>query len=416
LRSLSLMAPAYRYKARDRIGKSVSGAVESESADDVARLLVFRGLYPTAINETVPSGKGIGAGIVKLLSYVSDEEKIIFTGQLSALLKAGVPIISSLGALHDQTDSPRFKQALKQIRQGLEEGLSLTESMRANKEIFSGVYLAMIAAGETTGSLDRCLENLAQMLRREFELKNRIREITLYPKIAFASVVTALVILLTFVVPRYAAIFEKAKLKLPVFTEALIWLNSFFQNHWITGLQLVLLGFVAARLAISADKGRMIFDRYILRLPVTGDIMLKIALARWSNALGSLIRAGTPIIRALDISSRTAGNESLSAMLNHVADEVSEGGGLAEPLRRHKLLPPVVAQMAASGEQSGALDEMLFDVSRFLEDDARRSIRKLTAYIEPAMILGMGLVVLFLALSIFLPMWDITKMAKGGFY
>jgi len=410
------MAPAYRYKARDRIGKSVSGAVESESADDVARLLVFRGLYPTAINETVPSGKGIGAGIVKLLSYVSDEEKIIFTGQLSALLKAGVPIISSLGALHDQTDSPRFKQALKQIRQGLEEGLSLTESMRANKEIFSGVYLAMIAAGETTGSLDRCLENLAQMLRREFELKNRIREITLYPKIAFASVVTALVILLTFVVPRYAAIFEKAKLKLPVFTEALIWLNSFFQNHWITGLQLVLLGFVAARLAISADKGRMIFDRYILRLPVTGDIMLKIALARWSNALGSLIRAGTPIIRALDISSRTAGNESLSAMLNHVADEVSEGGGLAEPLRRHKLLPPVVAQMAASGEQSGALDEMLFDVSRFLEDDARRSIRKLTAYIEPAMILGMGLVVLFLALSIFLPMWDITKMAKGGFY
>ncbi|VAX22399.1 hypothetical protein MNBD_NITROSPINAE03-26 [hydrothermal vent metagenome] len=405
------MAPAYRYKARDRIGKSASGIVESESVDDVARLLVFRGLYPTAIDETVPSGEGVGAGVVKLFAYVSDEEKIIFTGQLAALLKAGVPIISSLGALHDQTDNPKFKQALKQIKRGLEEGLSLTEAMSKSKDIFSGVYLAMITAGETTGSLDRCLEYLVEMLKREFELKNRVREITLYPKIAFTTVVTAMVILLTFVVPRYAAIFEKAKLKLPVFTEALIWLDSFFQNHWITLVQLALTGFVAARLAINTRKGRMIFDRYVLSLPVTGGIMLKISLARWSNALGSLIRGGTPIIKALAISSRTTGNESLTSMLNLVADEVAEGGGLAEPLRRHKLLPPVVAQMAASGEESGSLDEMLFQVSRFLEDDARRNIRKLVTYIEPAMILGMGLVVLFLALSIFLPMWDVTKMA-----
>ncbi|HEB73161.1 MAG TPA: type II secretion system F family protein [Nitrospirae bacterium] len=409
------MACAYRYKARDRAGKSVSGTVESESVDDVARLLVVRGLYPTAIDETVPYGKGISAGVIKLFAYVSDEEKIIFTSQLSALLKAGVPIISSLGALHDQTDNPRFKEALKQVKQGLEEGLSLTEAMSKNKDIFSGAYLAMITAGETTGSLDRCLEYLAEMLKREFELKNRIREITLYPKIAFAAVVTAMVILLTFVVPRYAAIFEKAKLKLPVFTEALIWLDSFFQNHWIAGVQLALTGFVAARLAINTQKGRMIFDRYVLSLPVTGDITLKISLARWSNALGSLIRGGTPIIKALAISSRTAGNESLICMLNNIADEVSDGGGLAEPLRRHRLLPPVVAQMAASGEESGSLDEMLLDVSRYLEDDARRNIRKLAAYIEPAMILGMGLVVLFLALSIFLPMWDITKMARGGF-
>ncbi|VAX14701.1 hypothetical protein MNBD_NITROSPINAE04-2363 [hydrothermal vent metagenome] len=409
------MAPAYRYKARDQSGKSTSGMVESESVDDVARLLVFRGLYPTAIDETVPSGEGVGAGVVRLFAYVSDEEKIVFTGQLSALLKAGVPIISSLGALYDQADNPRFKEALKQIKQGLEEGLSLTEAMGKSEDIFSGIYLAMISAGETTGSLDRCLEYLAGMLKREFELKNRIREITLYPKIAFTAVVTAMVILLTFVVPRYAAIFEKAKLKLPVFTEALIWLNSFFQSHWIIGVQLALAGFVAARLAISSDKGRMIFDRYILSLPVTGDIILKISLARWSNALGSLIRGGTPIIRALAISSRTTGNESLTSMVNLVADEVAEGGGLAEPLRRHRLLPPVVAQMAASGEESGSLDEALFQVSQFLEDDARRSIRKLATYIEPAMILGMGLVVLFLALSIFLPMWDITKMARGGF-
>lgn len=410
------MAPAYRYKARDQIGKRASGIVESESADDVARLLVFRGLYPTRITETIPSGNNsIGAGISVLFTNVSDEDRIIFTGQLAALLKAGVPIISSLSALHDQTDNPRFKEALKQIKQGLEEGLSLTESMGKSKDIFSGIYLAMIAAGETTGSLDRSLEYLAEMLKREFELKNRIREITLYPKIAFAAVIAAMVILLTFVVPRYAVIFEKAKLKLPVFTEALIWLDSFFQNHWVTGLQLALVGYVAARLAVNSEKGRLIFDRFILRVPVTGAIMLKISLARWSNSLGSLIRAGTPIIRALAISSRAPGNESLTAVLDQVAEEVSEGGGLAEPLRRHKLLPPVVAQMAASGEQSGSLDEMLFQVSGFLEDDARRNIRKLATCIEPALILGMGLVVLFLALSIFLPMWDITKMARGGF-
>jgi len=409
------MAPAYRYKARDEAGNATSGILESESVDDAARALVFRGLYPTAITGTAVSGEGIGAGVIKLFAYVSDEEKIIFTGQLSALLKAGVPIISSLGALYDQADNPRFKEALKQIKQGLEEGLSLTEAMSESKDIFSGAYLAMIASGEMTGSLDRCLEYLVEMLKREFELKNRIREITLYPKIAFTAVVTAMVILLTFVVPRYAAIFEKAKLKLPIFTEALIWLDSFFQNHWIVGVQLALTGFVAARLAINTQKGRLIFDRYVLSLPVTGGIMLKISLARWSNALGSLIQAGTPIIKALAISSRTTGNESLTSMLNLVADEVAEGGGLAEPLRRHRLLPPVVAQMAASGEESGSLDEALFQVSQFLEGDARRNIRKLAAYIEPAMILGMGLVVLFLALSIFMPMWDITKMARGGF-
>lgn len=388
--------------------------VESDSVDDAARLLVFRGLYPVKIRESVGSGKSIEAGVKGLFSNVSDEEKIIFTGQLAALLKAGVPIISSLSALHDQADNPQFKKILKQIKQGLEEGLSLTESMSKSKVVFSGIYLAMITAGETTGSLDKSLEYLTKMLKRELELKNRIREITLYPKIVFAAVVAAMAILLTFVVPRYALIFDKAKIKLPIFTEALIWLDSFFLNHWGACAGLAVAGYVAARLMVNSEKGRLVFDRFVLRLPVTGDIMLKISLARWSNSLGSLIRAGTPIIRALAISSRAPGNESLTAVLGQVAQKVSEGGGLAEPLRRHKLLPPVVAQMAASGEQSGSLDEMLFQVSGFLEDDARRKIRKLATYIEPALILGMGLVVFFLALSIFLPMWDITKMAGGG--
>jgi type II secretory pathway component PulF len=272
----------------------------------------------------------------------------------------------------------------------------------------------MIAAGELTGSLDRCIEYLAETLQREFELNNKIREITRYPKIVLAGMGAAVITLMSFVVPRYVSIFEKAKLKLPFFTEALIWLNALFQDYWLAGVELAVVGAVGARLILNTEKGRMIYDGWVLKAPVTGDVLLKIALAQWSNILGNLIRAGIPIIRALAVSSRAAGNQNLAVIINQVACEVSEGSGLAEPLRRHKIIPPIVAQMVAAGEKSGSLDDMLFKVSDFLGDDARRQIRKIAVFTESALIVSLGLLVLFLALSIFLPMWDITKMARGG--
>lgn len=407
------MAPQYRYRARDDDGRNQSGVITGHSPEDAARRLAAGGLYPVDI-EMAGARKTPFISVPVLFSKVPEEERIVFTRQFATLIKAGVPIISALESLCGQTESHRLDAAVRGVIGKLKAGRPLSEAMGGDMEIFPEVYTAMVASGETSGSLDDSLDNIAAMLERDHELKTRIREITRYPKIVMTAALFAVAVLLALVIPRYAAIFEKTGMALPLPTRALIWINEIFHAHWLDGVEAAVMAAVLLRLALASAGGRLFFDDLSLRAPGTGGVALRLALARWANTLGSLLKAGVPILSALAISRRAAGNERVAAFVGEAAEDVRDGAGLAAPMARDGFAPPVVARMIASGESAGALDEMLMRVSSFLEDDAQRRIRRLTVFFESGLIVAVALMVGFLALSVFLPMWDITALARRG--
>lgn len=407
------MAPQYRYRARDVDGHNQRGVITGDSPEDAARRLAAGGLYPVDL-EAVSVRKPPFINVPILSPKVPEEERIVFTRQFATLIKAGVPIISALESLCGQTESPRMDAAVREVIAKLKAGRPLSEAMGDDAEIFPEVYTAMVASGETSGSLDNSLDNIAAMLERDYELKTRIREITRYPKIVMTAALFAMAVLLALVIPRYAAIFEKTGMALPLPTKALIWINEVFHAHWLDGVEVAVMTTVLLRLALASAGGRLFFDGLSLRAPGTGGVALRLALARWANTLGSLLKAGVPILSALALSRRAAGNERVAAFLGEAAEDVRDGAGLAAPMARGGFAPPVVARMIASGESAGALDEMLMRVSSFLEDDARRRIKRLAVFFESGLIVAVALMVGFLALSVFLPMWDITALARRG--
>jgi len=408
------MAPAYRYKARNSAGGREEGSVNGETENDVAKSLIIRGLYPTEIVK-IRKKHDLRKIMQGLFSPVSFEDKLLFTTQLAALFKAGIPLVGSLDTIAAQSGGGKMAESALGIKADIIEGVPLSEAMKARGNMFSEVYTAIVAAGESSGSLDRSLDNLVIMLERENDLNRRIRDVTRYPKIVLAGMLTALVVIMNFVAPKFISIFEKANLELPLSTRALFFTSDFFQNHWFAAIETLLAAYIVSLLAFSTKEGRIKLHTAMIKAPVTGTITRNMQLAKWLNVLAALVKSGMPIIQSLAISSRVTGNERLAQVITSVREKVADGSGLTGPLREHPdVIPPVVPQMVASGEQSGKLDEMLLKTSLFLDNEAREKIKAVSVMAESAVIVALGLLVMFFALAIFTPMWDITKMARGG--
>ncbi len=408
------MAPVYKYKARNAAGGREEGLVNGETENEVAKSLIIRGLYPTEIVKTRKKHD-----LLKIMhgffSPASFGDRLLFTTQLAALFKAGIPLIGSLDTIAAQSGSGKMAEAALGIKADVIEGVCLSEAMKSRGDMFSEVYTAIIAAGESSGSLDSSLDNLVIMLERENDLNRRIRDVTRYPKIVLAGMFTAIVIIMNFVAPKFISIFEKADLELPLATRALFFISDFFQNHWFAVIEIFLAVYIISLLVFSTKDGRIKLHTAMIKAPVTGAITRDMQLAKWLNVLAALIKSGMPIIQSLAISSRVTENERLAQVITSVREKVADGSGLTGPLREHRdVIPPVVTQMVASGEQSGKLDEMLLKASLFLDNEARGKIKAVSVMAESAVIVALGLLVMFLALAIFTPMWDMTKMARGG--
>jgi len=389
----------------------MKGDISATNINSAADKLLREGFIPSRIEARKRYLFDFFAKNFKSFGSLSPEKLIIFTTQLASLLKAGIPIVQTIDILSEQEDHSYFRQVLSDIKSKIEDGASLNESMREYPLIFPETYTSMVIAGEISGTLDQTLERLVKLLERELETANRIREALRYPKIVAVSIITAIITLMTFVVPKFSAIFTNAKIELPLATKTLITLYDFFHGNWLVIFGASALSIIIFYWLIKNGPWKGKWHYFILKAPVTGAVITRIKFAQFCGILSCLVKSGIPILKAIDLSSNATANKYLETVFVEVGTSVQEGTGMAEPLRkRGGLVPHAVIQMISAGEASGKLDEMLERIAGFFNKEAEREIKNLSAYIEPVMVFILGSIILFIALSIFLPIWDLTKI------
>ena len=402
--------PSFHYKARDKFGALIEGTVDTATVEGVAAQLDGLGYIPVFIKE---KSKGIfSPDFFVQFTRITAQDLIIFSRQFSTLISAGLPFITSFDTLIEQTENPRLKRVIAQVKQDVEGGSTIADALERHPKVFSELYVNMIRAGETGGVLDEILERLAILAEHEAETRARVKAATRYPIIVIAATVIAFVVLLTFVVPRFVEIYASFKGTLPLPTRILIWLNKFTKAYWyliISGIAGIIFG---VRWYINTEAGRLQWDNIKIRLPIFGPIFLKLAMSRFSRIFATLNRSGLPILQTLDIVSATIGNKIISRVIDNVRDSARGGKGLVQPMRVSKVFPPIVTRMIAVGEETGKMDEMLVKVSDYYDTEMEYAIKNLSTLIEPILIVIIGGMVLFLALGIFLPMWDMISLIK----
>lgn len=403
--------PSFQYRARDKEGALITGKIDAVSLPEVETNLDRMGLIPIRIG-----GESEAARFVSLLKTpfqkITPQDVILFSRQLATLFGAGVPLLKALNTLEKQAISTAFAEVIKEIRLYVEGGGTLSAAIARHPSVFPEFFPHMIEAGEAGGILDAVLERMATMLEKNAENKARVKSATLYPKIVVGAIIIAVIILMNFVVPRFAAMYASFKIDLPLPTRILILLSGVFSAYWYYLFIFVSGVYGAFRFYLTTVNGRRQWDRLRLGFPIFGPIILKATLSRFCRVLGALYRSGLPILQSLDISSRAIENTAISAEVKAIEGGVRAGKSLSEPMTKTAYFPPLIIQMTAVGEETGNLDAMLDKAAQYYETEVDSAIRNLTTTIEPILLAFIFGMVLFLALAIFLPMWDILKVVK----
>jgi type II secretory pathway component PulF len=404
--------PIFKYRVRDRSGKAMTGTIEAPSVEMAGNHLYQTGYFPIAIEEKSASVSLNLSDLWKKFQKVKLEELIVFSQQFSTLYKAGLPLLTGLRSLQEQTSNQKFKEILEEIGLQIEGGNTLFGAMSKYPDVFPVVYVNMIRAGETSGKLGESLDRFVTLADRELRTRQRVKETTRYPKIVIFSVVIAFVVLLAFVIPRFAQIFAQFKTTLPLPTRMMIGINNLFQNYWYLVLPAFVFISILLTRYIRTENGRIFWDRLKIRIPVFGRLFLIAALSRFTHTFVMLNKSGIPILQILEITSTTVNNVILSQSIEEISRKVREGKSLADAMKESGEFTPLVIQMVAVGESSGTFDEMLVRITEYYDIELENSIKKMTTYIEPALTLFMGVVVLFLALAVFLPWWNMASLFK----
>ena len=403
--------PLYHYRARDKDGALLTGTIEAARKEGVADQLAGMGHIPVLIEEHEPSplsGLDLGA----LFAKVTSQDLIIFSRQLSTLMSAGIPFIQSLVTLERQSESPRLKAAIAQIRRDVEGGSSLSDALARQPKIFNKLYVSMVRAGETAGILDDILSRLALLAEHEAETRERVKTAVRYPLIVVIAICAAFAFLVTFVIPKFAGIFAQFKTELPLPTRVLININYIVQNYWYLIILSVILAVWAVIWYLGTPAGRWQWDRLKLRLPVFGILFQKVALSRFARTFGAMQKSGISMMLTIEIASETVGNVVIARAVDDMGASLRDGKGLTTPMVSSGLFPPLVIQMMSVGEETGQLDAMMNKVSDYYDMDVEYTLRRLSTLIEPILLLFVGGMVLFLALGIFLPMWNLMSLFK----
>jgi len=402
--------PQYRYKARDKEGGLHAGSMEARGREAVADQLSTMGYIPVLIEEQEPPM--VRPDYLAWFARVKPQDLIIFTRQLATLMSAAIPLLLSLATLEKQTENPRFKKTIADIRREIEGGVSLSGALAKHPAIFSKMYLSMIQAGETAGILDDILERLALLAEHEAETRARVKAAVRYPMIVVIAICLAFAVLVTFVIPKFVAVFAQFKTELPLPTRILIHINYIVQHYWyliILGIGFSVWGVLWY---VRTPKGRWQWDRVKLRLPVFGLLFQKVALSRFARIFGALQKSGISMILTLEIAAETTGNVVIARAVEEMSDSLREGKNLHEPMEASGMFPPLIVQMMAVGEETGDIDIMLNKVADYYDSDVEYTLRNLSTMIEPILLLFIGGMVLFLALAVFLPMWNVMNLFK----
>lgn len=407
----------FRYTGRDAQGGKVVGTLHGASSDSVASDLLAQKITPLTIEEQAEqTGEDVLASLREKLrrKRVDLEELIIFCRQMYSLSKAGVPIIRAIGGLAESHRNQYFREVLQAVRSDLEGGMSMAMALHAHPKVFNTLFISMISVGENTGQLDQAFRQLSSYLELERETRKRIKQATRYPLFVLAAMGVALVVINLFVIPAFAKVFEQFKADLPWPTRVLIGTSQFFQDYW--WLLAILFGgaLYAFFKWVETDDGALRWDRIKLRLPIVGGIFERIALARFTRTFAMMYKAGVPLLQTLSINSASVGNRHIGQAILGMREGVERGEALTRTASASGLFTPLVLQMMAVGEETGALDDLFIEVADFYEQEVDYDLKQLASAIEPILIVAMGVMVLVLALGVFLPMWELGSAAKGG--
>jgi type II secretory pathway component PulF len=402
--------PVFTYKARDKTGRLVTGSAVEASVTAMEHSLDSKGLIPINVEE---SSKAFNFEKINRFFYkIKPEDKIVFTRQLATLFSAGIPFIRSLETLSTQAVNPKMKEVINEVREGVEGGLSFANALKKHPAVFNNLYVNMIAAGEEGGVLDEVLDRLAVMAEKEEEIRAKVKSSTMYPKIVVFAIFAAVFVMLYFVVPRFTALYSKFGADLPLPTRILIGISEFFKSYWYLIFGLVIAAYAAFKSYVKTERGLYNWDKFSLNVPIFGALNLKVAMSRFARTFGTLFKSGIPILKTIDIVSNAIGNVVIAEVLTEIRDDVQAGAGLGEAMKKFELFPPIILQMIEIGEESGSLDDMLNKVSEYFDQEVDYGIKNLITALEPVLLVLIFGMVLFLALSVFLPMWDIVKFAR----
>jgi len=403
----------YTYKARDEKGSLVTGTLDGDGKQAVYQQLDAMGLFPISASET---GRGFSSldDIFVRFQRVKYDDLVFFTRQLQTVVRAGIPLISGLKALEEQTSNTRLKAAIRTICQDVDRGQSFSDALSKHKGIFPELYTSMVRAGELGGSLEEVLERLSGVLEFQMRTREMLKSAMRYPMFVIGTLVIAFIILINVVVPKFVPLFKSSKVALPLPTQILLLINDIMSAYGVFVISAVIAIIVLFFLYIRTERGSFIFDNFKLKIPLIGPIILKICMGRFAFTLENLVRAGVPIVKTLEIVSRTVGNDYIARKVLEIGVKIEKGRGISRPMRDAKIFPPLVIHLVSTGEETGSLEEMLREVSTHYDREVSYSVNRLSAWIEPILTAGLAIMVLFLALAIFMPWWNMMSAMKGG--
>jgi type II secretory pathway component PulF len=404
----------FSYQAISENGTNVSGTLEADSIEMAQNALLAKGYIPTKVSATTKtrSGDSFITRIQESMASVKISDLILFTKQFRSMMQAGVPILRLLQVLENQSQEKTLKKVVASIGVAIKSGATLHEAMKKHPAIFSPLYLSMINAGEISGTVPDILGRLIDIIEHEAKIKADIKSALQYPMIVLIALGLAFFALLTFVIPKFAAIFAKSGIALPLPTKIAMLLYQMLSSYWyllIGGAVVLILGL---RSYLKTSAGRHARDAFFLNVPLFGPLMQKAAMSRFASIFAILQASGIPVMQTMEILSGTIGNAAISSEFDRVRERIREGQGISGPLSAAKYFTPMVIDMIAIGEESGNMEDILRQLAVHYDDEVSYTVKRLSDLIGPILMVGLAAVVGFFAMAIFLPMWDLTKMAK----
>ncbi len=405
----------FQYRARSTSGEAVEGRLEAPTADAVAGQLLEGGLSPVKITEVRPKTDPLAGFLegLQLGARVGIDDLILFARQMYTLTKAGVPLNRSLRGMAETSQNPAMGRILTEVVDDLESGRELSSALGRHPKAFPLLLCSMVQVGEHTGRLDEAFLQVGRYLELEKETANRVKTALRYPSFVVAAITVAMAILSLFVIPAFEKVFKGTNMDLPWATKAILGVSRFTVAWWPYILVALVLGSFLLRRYLRTTEGRYRWGRLKLRLPVVGNILLRITMTRFARAFGMGYGSGVPLVQALSLTARAVDNSFVGGRLEEMREGIERGDTLTRTAAATGLFTPLVLQMLAVGEETGAVDTMLEDVAEFYEREVDYDLKNLSSAIEPILIIAIGAMVLVLALGVFLPMWNLTALARG---
>lgn len=404
--------PAFAYRGRDARGGLVSGRLDGADSGAVADQLLAIGVTPV---EITPAREGAALAVPDWWQRfaappISDVDVMLFSRQMYALLKAGVPIMRALAGLQQSTNNRSLAEVIGDLRTNLDAGRELSAAMRNHPKVFDPFYISVIRIGETTGELDQSFNRMFEYMEFDKQIRDRIKAAVRYPIIVLVVIAVAVAVVNFFVIPAFARIFEAQKVPLPLLTQVLIGTSNFFLAYWPALLAAAAAFVFGAQIYLGTEQGRYHWDRLKLRLPIAGSIILRATLARFARGMALAVHAGVPIVHAMSVVGEVVANAYMALRIRHMRDGVERGETVLRTATAASIFTPVVLEMISVGEETGELDDLMNEVADMYEREVDYEIKNLAANIEPILTVALGVMVLILALGVFLPIWGLGSV------